>query len=718
MAVVALQETGGETAVLGRSVYKAYGKRTSDVSVLRNLDIHVPQEAIYGLLGPSGCGKTTLLRCILGRLEIDSGEILVLGKPPNTPGHGIPGVRVGYMPQESALFSEFSMKDHLRYFGQLHGMTKKEITSRTEFLVQLLNFPEPEKLARDLSGGQQRRVSFAVALLQEAPLLILDEPTVGVDPLLRAKIWRHLRELVVQTKTTIVITTHYIEEARQADMVGLMRDGKILAEAPPSELMERHSSATLEDVFLTICESEVGVNGDGDAVINDIENDASSLLLFGKTSVEKGSDASAGRSYLVNKAMETVRGWCRSCACTSCHCQAPSFTKASIYKSCTNCVAVIWKNIIKFKRNPGLLIFMFLLPMFQICVFCLAIGGDPTDLSVTIVNQDATNPGFGDMFIEQLDNTTIHKKYAVSEAEGRQQVVDGHSWAVVYIGSNFTEDMMKRVLEGLKADNETLEGSTIEISMDETNEQIALVLVREFQSAYEAFVEKAVKLLNGNPKAVASPVQFGPHIYGPKTLKFTYYIAPGILVSISFGMAIGLTAITLILERKEGLLDRSWVAGVNVFEVVFSHAVTQLFIIIVQMMFMVIFLILVFKIPCEGNVAYVLLLVILQGMTGMSCGLLISALCDTEIAAVQLAMGLFYPTLLLSGIIWPIEAMPLWLRYISYCLPTMYAAKSMRSIMSRGWGLDWQVVWTGYLITIAWFLLLLLLSAIGLKKKK
>jgi ABC-type multidrug transport system permease subunit len=257
--------------------------------------------------------------------------------------------------------------------------------------------------------------------------------------------------------------------------------------------------------------------------------------------------------------------------------------------------------------------------------------------------------------------------------------------------------------------------------MDATDEQITVVLQTKFLYAYEAFSKKAVTLLSdntANPAAVESGVQFGHNIYGEEKPKFTYYMAPGILVSISFSMAVGLTATTLILERKEGLLDRSWVAGVNVLEVVLAHAVTQLFIIVIQMALMVFFLIVVFDVPCEGNVTFVLLLVILQGLTGMSAGLLTSAVFETEIGAVQAALGLNYPILLLSGVLWPIEAMPTWLQYISYGLPTTYAAKSMRSIMGRGWGIDWEAVWIGYLSTIAWLVIFLGLSAVALRRRK
>lgn len=173
----------------------------------------------YGLLGASGCGKTTLLSTIVGRRRIDSGEIFVLGGKPGTQGSGVPGKRVGYMPQEIALYGEFSIRETMMYFGWIFGMDTKEIIERLQFLLNFLDLPSEKRLVKNLSGGQQRRVSFAVALMHDPELLILDEPTVGVDPLLRQSIWNHLVHITKSGQKTVIITTHYIEEARQAHTV-------------------------------------------------------------------------------------------------------------------------------------------------------------------------------------------------------------------------------------------------------------------------------------------------------------------------------------------------------------------------------------------------------------------------------------------------------------------------------------------------------------------
>jgi len=218
------------------------------IRVLDDLSMRVESGSIYGLLGPSGCGKTTLLKVILGFLSPEKGDVAVTGD--------VPGSGVGYAPQELALYTDLSIAETLAFHGRLHGMGRAEIAARQDWLIDFLDLPEPTRQVGKLSGGQKRRVSLAVALLHEPALLLLDEPTVGVDPELRARIWDHL-SAIAASGVSIVITTHYIDEASRADKVGLMRGGVLLAEDAPGALMEAHGTQSLEDVFLALCRREV-----------------------------------------------------------------------------------------------------------------------------------------------------------------------------------------------------------------------------------------------------------------------------------------------------------------------------------------------------------------------------------------------------------------------------------------------------------------------------
>merc|ERR1719431_1239489 len=151
---------------------------------------------------------------------------------------------------------EFTVSETFSYFGRLLGMGQGAVAARREELLELLELPRQDREVRCLSGGQQRRLSLAAALLHSPRLLVLDEPTVGVDPLVRQRVWRHLQLLAREQATTTIVTTHYVEEARAAHRVGFMREGRLLAEDSPQALIAQYSAGSLEEVFLTLCEAK------------------------------------------------------------------------------------------------------------------------------------------------------------------------------------------------------------------------------------------------------------------------------------------------------------------------------------------------------------------------------------------------------------------------------------------------------------------------------
>jgi ABC-type multidrug transport system ATPase subunit len=204
-------------------------------------------------MGASGCGKTTLLSSILGMVALDEGEIAVLGFKTKSNEVQRAGSRIGYMPQETALIGELTIKETIYYFGKIFQMDIDKIRERYEMLHKLLELPDGDKRVEECSGGQMRRVSFAAAMVHEPDLLILDEPTVGLDPILREKIWTFLLNITRNSKLAVIITTHYIEEARQADRVGLMRNGVLLAEDPPMLIINKLGVENLEEAFYQMC---------------------------------------------------------------------------------------------------------------------------------------------------------------------------------------------------------------------------------------------------------------------------------------------------------------------------------------------------------------------------------------------------------------------------------------------------------------------------------
>lgn len=700
--------------------------------------MEVPQGVIYGLLGPSGCGKTTLLRCIVGRLSPKNGLVQVFGSKPGSKTSCVPGRGIGYMPQELAVYGEFTIEETLSYFGRLQRLSTVTLKERTAFLVKFLDLPDKKRLVKNLSGGQQRRVSLAAALIHQPPLLILDEPTVGVDPLLRQNIWNHLVTLATEENMTIIITTHYIEEARQANIVGLMRKGRLLAEESPTALMQKWNQVSLEDVFLTLCRADID-SEDGESSTRELNNVATTELNVPEITIETKNNKE-NELYIINEqqqqteidrtinqqniysmsnsTLDLIRNSINDLTKNKdvekpmnkdLRIVAPSF-KGSCVDSATKTATLFNKNVTRLRRNIGLLLFNFALPALQMILFCLCIGRDPFDLTIAVVNQE--NPSvMSKFFLEKVDNHTLIQKPFNNLSIAKMSVQDGYNWGVIHIGENFSINLLKRFRAGLEADNETIDGSTIKVYLDMTNQQIGYIIQKVIFESFQNFAREMLESTGASTALANLPVSMEPPIYGTHSPSFTEFMAPGVILSITYIMAVGLTSLTFVEERKSGLMDRSWVSGVTSTQVLVSHVFTQFFVLMVQVFGLLIFTFLVFDIPSRGPFVWVILLTLLQGTCGMAYGMLISSVCDEETSAVMLSLGSFYPNLLLSGIIWPVEGMPHFIRFISYCLPQTIATEAIRAILSRGWGLAYSVVWSGFLITTAWTVFFLIAAA-------
>ena len=215
--------------------------------VLSDINLTIPPGLIYGLLGPSGCGKTTTVKIMAGILEASSGSVHVLGEP--MPKLSLMN-RVGYMAQSDALYNLLTAEENLAFFSGLYGMKKKKTRERILEVMALVNLTgDRTKAVAAYSGGMKRRLSLAMALLHEPEVLILDEPTVGIDPLLRKSIWNALNILTEQGMT-IIVTTHVMDEAEKCHELAMLRDGRLIAGGTPLQLRQNVGASSLEEAFI------------------------------------------------------------------------------------------------------------------------------------------------------------------------------------------------------------------------------------------------------------------------------------------------------------------------------------------------------------------------------------------------------------------------------------------------------------------------------------
>jgi len=222
-------------------------KEYGDIIAVRDLSLGIPSGCIYGLIGPNGSGKTTAIRVLMGLVRATSGKAEVLGR--RVPVRG-KDARVSYMPQELALYTDLTVHENVQLFAELNGVEHDQLPDRERKVLDVVGLWErKDGLVGHLSGGMQHRVSLACAMINEPALMFLDEPTVGVDPELRAGFWEHFRSLKAEGRT-VVLTTHYMDEASRCDLVGMMHKGRLIAEGTPDELMSDSGRSNLEDAFL------------------------------------------------------------------------------------------------------------------------------------------------------------------------------------------------------------------------------------------------------------------------------------------------------------------------------------------------------------------------------------------------------------------------------------------------------------------------------------
>lgn len=246
-----MNNANGHPAVVIEGLRVIRGKRV----VLPDLSLHVPTGQVVGLLGPSGSGKTTLMRAIVGVQIVEGGTVTVLGHPA-----GAPALRkeVGYVTQSPSIYADLTIRENIAYFGRAMGLKGAELAEAvTRTLTEVDLVSHADQLVRDLSGGQESRVSLACALVGRPSLLVLDEPTVGLDPVLRRDLWNLFRELAADGYS-LVVSSHVMDEATRCDRLVLLREGAVLADLTPAELLEQTGQVDADAAFLALVDAAGG----------------------------------------------------------------------------------------------------------------------------------------------------------------------------------------------------------------------------------------------------------------------------------------------------------------------------------------------------------------------------------------------------------------------------------------------------------------------------
>ena len=334
--------------------------------------------------------------------------------------------------------------------------------------------------------------------------------------------------------------------------------------------------------------------------------------------------------------------------------------------------AIASRKFTSIRRDRRMFAFIILMPAIQIILFGFAIGGSPTELDVITVGEHPVFSELEESELLILDN--------VSDLEvAKQKVENGEAWAV--IESN---------------------GTALTVHFDASNQQIMQTIINEIKTATQEIYPTLT-------------LQIAAPIHGEENSEFIDFLAPGIMVLVCFMFSLILTTMAFVGERNDGTLDRLFAAGVQPSEVLVGHLLAFSVIIIGQVSVVISIAIIVFEVPMHGSIILLFSLGLLLGWAAMCLGLFLSTKAKSEFQAMQLVMPIIFPALLLSGILWPVEALPFGLKEFSMLLPTTWAAESFRSIMMRGWGLSNPLIWKSFLIIFAFGAVTLFAAAKSIK---
>ncbi|MHA1167807.1 MAG: ABC transporter ATP-binding protein [Candidatus Hodarchaeales archaeon] len=235
------------------SVTKSFG----DTLAVDNLDLQIKKGEVFCLVGPNAAGKTTTIKLMLGIIKPEKGKLTVRG-------YRIPEEKkklrriMGYLPQQRAIYDLLTCRENIEFFARAKGVPGDELESKVELMIDKLSLSDHQhKLVHELSGGTQQRTALAIAMVSSPKIAFLDEPTVGLDPVLRREFWDYFTEIATKQGTTILVTTHYLNEAAWADRVGVMRNGKIIANETPENLLEKTGQPNMEDMFFELIKGEL-----------------------------------------------------------------------------------------------------------------------------------------------------------------------------------------------------------------------------------------------------------------------------------------------------------------------------------------------------------------------------------------------------------------------------------------------------------------------------
>lgn len=611
----------GKIAIEARKL----SKRFNQFVAVNEVSFSIERGEIFGFLGSNGCGKTTTMKMLTGLLPQSEGEAFLFGYPVDAKDIDT-RKRVGYMSQSFSLYAELTVRQNLLLHARIYHLSKKQITERISQMVSRFGLEDVfDELAERLPLGLRQRLSLAVAVIHGPEMLILDEPTSGVDPVARDEFWELLIQLSREDGVTIFISTHFMNEAERCDRISLMHAGRVLAHGAPTEMVSNRGEKNLEETFVSYLQE----------------------AALDNTQLKREADIQAN---IPPELQESTT-------------KAPSF-KHSKSKNIEFDVKRIWaytlRESMEIRRDPIRLVFAIFGPVILLFAFGYGITFDVEDLSYAVLDRDHSPESRA--YLENYSGSRYFEEqspvYLYTDMENRLR--RGDLTFVIEIPSGFGKDLKR----GMNPEVAIWLDGTIPFRAETAR---GYILGNHQFYLEQELVNTHGSLLNSAPVLIETRFRYN------QEFKSVYSIVPGTIMMLLVWIPAMMTAAGVVREKEMGSITNLYATPVSGLEFLLGKQIPYVFIALLNFVILVLLAVFLFQVPIKGSVATLLFGGLLYVIATTGLGLLMSSFMKTQIAAIfGTAIITTVPAINFSGFFSPVSSLTGGAQVFSQIFPSSY----------------------------------------------
>jgi ABC-2 type transport system permease protein len=610
---------GGGPVVECHNLVRRFGAFTA----VDHVSFKVRRGEVFGLLGPNGAGKTTTFRMLCGLLAASEGTLRVAGVDLRR-ARASARARIGYVAQKFSLYGQLAVGENLDFFAGAYGLYGAKRAQRMAWAVEQFELHDVTRMpAEQLPGGYKQRLAMAAALMHQPEIVFLDEPTSGVDPLARREFWQRITTLAEQGMT-VIVTTHFMEEAEYCDRVAILDSGRILAQGTPAEIRRAArpgvaAATSMEEAFIAIVEL-----------------------------ARKSTEGAASRQV----ADEVVaRGG-----------------GARLPPHARRVWSLVRKEVWQMMRDASSVAIGIVLPVILILLFGYGLSLDVRDAPLALVLEDQSPEATALAGAFQL-SPYFDARLVTSMPQARQLMLAEEVDAIVCIRSNFTRNL-------------TLGQAEIQVLIHGTDANRARILQRYIEGAVGTW--SARRAAEGRPLAVG-PVTISDRMWFNEANESRYFLVPGLIVLIMTLIGAFLTALVMAREWERGTLESLFVTPVRAQEILLSKTIPYFVLGMIGLALCIVTTQFLFHVPLRGSLWVLLGASMLYLLVALNIGLFVSASVKSQFVASELTIIVtFLPAMMLSGFLFDLRSVPTFVRLVTYVLPARYFVAILQSVFLAG----------------------------------